>query len=171
MTNDFNTDASLAKKGDSNAFARLYSAIYKDLYRTALYCLKNPDDACDAVSDAVIDAFATIGKLRDECAFKQWMFKILYAKIKRKLKEYANKTTELCEDTLNPEHFNFETLELKDALERLDTQSRSILSMSVIGGYTSVEISKICGIPPTTIRSKLTRIKEKLRLTMEEAFI
>ena len=35
----------LAKQGDADAFGRLYQTIYQDLYRFALYTLKNPADA------------------------------------------------------------------------------------------------------------------------------
>ena len=38
--------------------------------------------------------------------------------------------------------------------------------MSVLGGYSSDEISEVCGIKAGTVRSKLTRIKQKLRLEL-----
>ena len=163
---DFKTDASLAKKGDSAAFARLYSAVYKDLYHISLYCLKNTYDACDAVSDAVVDAFASIGNLRDENAFRQWIMKILYSRIKRKLREYTSKTVEYDDELQHQEDFDFDSVELKEALQKLDEQSRTILSLSILGGYTSDEISRIFKIKPSTVRSRLLRIKEKLRLDL-----
>ena len=58
-------------------FIELYTAVYKDLYRYALYVLGNREDAEDAVSEAVVDAYAEFGKLRDKGAFKGWIFKIL----------------------------------------------------------------------------------------------
>lgn len=64
--NDFSADVKLAMKGSTEAFARLYALVYKDLYHVALYSLRNSHDACDAVSDTVLDAFCSIGKLRDE---------------------------------------------------------------------------------------------------------
>ena len=70
--NDFSTDVKLARGGDSAAFARLYSLVYKDLYHIALYSLRSSHDACDVVSDTVLDAFTTIGKLKDEKAFRGW---------------------------------------------------------------------------------------------------
>ena len=75
----------VAKKGDKDAFAQLYQHIYKDLYKFAYYVLKNDQDAQDAVSDAVMDAYAGISKLKNADAFRSWMFKILSAKCKRKL--------------------------------------------------------------------------------------
>ena len=41
---------SAAKKGDRDAFSQLYQEVYKDLYKFALYSLKDPSDAEDAVS-------------------------------------------------------------------------------------------------------------------------
>ena len=42
---DMIADAELAKKGDSEAFARLYSTVYKDMYHIALYSLRSTHDA------------------------------------------------------------------------------------------------------------------------------
>ena len=84
---DFKQYVALAAKGDTEAFSRLYEMVYKDLYHIALYCLRNTHDACDAVSDTVIDAFSSIGKLKSPEAFRNWILKILYSKIKRKQKE------------------------------------------------------------------------------------
>ena len=61
-----------ARAGDKEAFGALYAAIYTDLYKFAYYLLKNEEDAKDAVSDAVMDAYAGISKLRSEEAFKAW---------------------------------------------------------------------------------------------------
>ncbi len=57
--NDFSADVKLAMKGSTEAFARLYALVYKDLYHVALYSLRNSHDACDAVSDTVLDAKET----------------------------------------------------------------------------------------------------------------
>ena len=70
-----------AKSGDAEAFADLYRSIYADLYRFALYTLKNPTDAEDAVSETVMDAFTSIHKLRSVASFKTWIFQILSIKL------------------------------------------------------------------------------------------
>ena len=63
---DIGTLAKRARDGDTAAFAELYSLVYEDMYRTALYNLRSEHDACDAVSEAVIDAYASIGRLKSE---------------------------------------------------------------------------------------------------------
>ncbi len=167
MNNNFNEDVRLAKNGDTAAFSRLYALMYEDMYRIALYSLRNTHDACDAVSDTVLDAFCSIGKLRDEKAFRMWMMRILSAKIKRKQCEYFADTVELTEEVEPAVEFDSEMSELKHAMNNLDPQSRMCLSMSVIEGYTGEEISKICGINANTVRSLIMRAKKKLRMAIE----
>ena len=57
MDVDFKTLVKSAKKGNRHSFAVLYSQIYKELYRYALFTLRNQQDAEDCVSEAVIDAY------------------------------------------------------------------------------------------------------------------
>lgn len=163
---DFSTDVKLAKKGDTSAFTRLYETVYKDLYHIALYSLKNSHDAGDVVSDTVLDAYCSIDKLREPEKFRSWIMRILSAKIKRKQKEYFNVTEEIGDDFPDISDFDYDSIELKEALNKLDSESRLILSMSVLGGYTSDEISEICDMKSGTVRSRLSRIKEKLRLEL-----
>lgn len=163
---DFSADVKLAMNGNTKAFARLYSLVYKDLYHIALYSLRSSHDACDVVSDTVLDAFCTIHKLRDEKAFRNWIMRILSAKIKQKQRDYFSDTTVLTDENEPENEFDFENLELKDAMEKLDPQDRLILSLSAIDGYTSEEISQICDIKANTIRSRIARIKKRLRLEL-----
>lgn len=164
--NEFKTDAELSRKGDTAAFSRLYAMVYREMYHTALYSLRNPHDAADAVSDAVADAFETIGKLKNAEAFRAWIMKILFAKIKRRQKEYMNSGEELDDSIIYECDFDFDSSDLKDALGSIDEESRNILSLSVLGGYKSSEIAKIIGMKPSAVRSRLTRVKAKLRLRL-----
>lgn len=153
-----------AKRGDAIAFAGLYQQIYADLYRFALYTLKNKSDAEDAVSEAVVDAFASIKKLRREEAFKGWIFRILYNKCKDKLREYTKKEEELPEDY--KEVSAVEKVE-DDAVMRalffeLGEEERFIISMHLFAGYTGKEIAKILGLNENTVRSKESRALKKL---------
>ncbi|MDE7226327.1 MAG: sigma-70 family RNA polymerase sigma factor [Ruminococcus sp.] len=118
------------------------------------------------VSDTVLDAFCSVGSLKNEKAFRSWIMKILSAKIKRKQREYFADTVEITEDVEPAVDTLCEDSELKNAMESLDPQSRLILSMSVLEGYTSGEIAEICGIKSSTVRSRLSRIKKQLRLEL-----
>lgn len=163
--NDFSADVRLAQQGSSEAFSRLYATVYKDMYYIALYSLRSSHDASDAVSDTVLDAFCSIKKLKNPERFRGWIMKILSAKIKKIQRNYFEIPDELKEDTSISE-FDFESVELRESIDKLDTGSRLLLSMSVLGGYSSEEISKICDIKASTVRARLSAIKKVLRLQL-----
>lgn len=165
VMNDFTEDVRLAQKGDSEAFSRLYATVYKELYHVALYSLRSTHDARDAVSDTVLDAFCTIKKLREPNKFKAWIMRILSAKIKHIQRSYFDTADELKDDTSIKE-FDFAYVELRESVGRLDEGSRLLLAFSVLCGYTSEEISGICGIKASTVRARLSAIKKALRLEL-----
>ena len=73
-------------------FSEMYETVYRDLYRYALCLMKNPQEAEDAVSEAVIAAYENIHKLKKEEAFKSWIFTILTNKCKKRLKKALKET-------------------------------------------------------------------------------
>lgn len=158
-----------AKRGDAAAFAGLYQQVYADLYRFALYTLKNKTDAEDAVSETVVDAFASIGRLRDANAFKGWIFRILYNKCKDKLREYTKKDAELPEDyrEVPAEEKVEEGAVMRALFFELGEEDRMIISMHLFAGYTSKEIAKLLGLNENTVRSKESRALKKLARELE----
>ncbi len=162
-----------AKHGSADAFADLYQEVYEDLYRFAVYTLKDPVDAQDAVSETVTDAFVSIRRLRKEDAFKGWIFKILSAKCKRKLKEYTNKTVELSRELseqLTAPGAAVDAaghVQVRMLYQELSSEERMIIAMHIFAGYTSKEIAKQLHMNENTVRSKesraLKKMKEKLK--------
>ncbi len=147
-------------------FIELYTAVYKDLYRYALYVLGNREDAEDAVGEAVVDAYAEFGKLRDKGAFKGWIFKILSAKCKRKLKGYVNRTVELDDlpdAVMSKEDDVAGRVDLQNAFARLDDRERQVIAMSVLAGYDGETIAKLMKMNHNTVRTVKSRALEKLR--------
>ena len=172
MNTEFAQCVKKARAGDADAFAELYSTVYKDLYRIALANLKNQHDASDVVSDTVLEAFSSIKKLKDEKAFKAWIIKILTVKIKNKQKEYI-KTRNYQEELESVEQektdeINYGGLELMEEFRRLNEEERLVLSLSVVSGYTSEEIAKVTGLSANTVRSKAARAKIKLKQMLTE---
>ena len=175
MNADFAQCVRKARDGDADAFAELYSLVYKELYRIALVNLKNQHDASDVVSDTVLEAYSSIRKLKDEKAFKAWIIKILTVKIKNKQKEYIKRRDYQQDlddlDSVEQEkagEINYGGLEIMEEFRRLNEDERLVLSLSVVSGYTSEEIAKATGLSANTVRSKAARAKIKLRRMLEE---
>ncbi len=175
MNTEFSRLVQKAREGDADAFAELYSLVYKDLYRIAIANLKNQHDASDVVSDTVLEAYTSIKKLRDEKAFKAWIVKILTVKIKNKQKEYIQSNNYRDDldvlDSVEQEksaEINYNGLELMEEFSRLNEEERLVLSLSIVSGYKSEEIAKITGISANTVRSKVARAKIKLKQMLME---
>lgn len=153
-----------AQNGDAGAFAKLYENVYQDLYRFALYVLKHPQDAQDAVSDTVTDAFAQISELRKAEAFRGWIFRILSNKCKRKLKEYTSRPEELTPELM--EHLGSSGMDEHAAVRslffELSSEERMIIAMHLFCGYSSKEIGKMLDLNENTVRSKESRGLQKM---------
>lgn len=143
-------------------FVRYYESVYKDLYRYALYVLKNPHDAEDVTGETVMDAYASIEKLRDPQAFRGWIFKILSNKCKRKLKEYTEKTVELYDEIETKESVE-EAVQVRQAFSTLSKEERQLIGLKVFGGYKSYEIGSILNLNENTVRSRIQRGLNKMR--------
>ena len=167
------TDGSLvirAAKGDAKAFALLYKQVYEEMYYYALANLGNEDDAADCVQDTALDAFTGIKNLKDENAFKGWIFRILITKIKQKQKEYiASRAAQSTDDTEIPAYSNeFEGIEIMDALSMLTDAERECIALKFISGYKGEEITKLTGIAHSTVRSHIARAKQKLKTLLSD---
>ena len=157
-----------AKQSDTAAFAELYSLYADDMFRYALYMLKNREDAQDAVQDAALTAWKHIKSLRSDELFKAWLFKILSNRCKKCLTEKSKAPDALPDEyeLISPENgdaFLFEKSEITEALCTLTPPDGQIVLLSVIGGFSSSELARIFNMPPGTVRSKQKRALEKLR--------
>lgn len=163
-----------AKLGDDEAFSKLYESIYVDMYKYAYYMLGNVHDAEDVISDTVIDIYAGITKLRNNNLFRQWSFKILSNKCKKKRKQYLSKNVSLDNENVQYDKVEQQDIELKYDLEQafkiLSEEERTVVFLAIFGGYRSKEIGDILDIKATTARSKLSRALDKMQRKLELQF-
>lgn len=159
-------------KCDAEGFAAMYSTVYMDMYRFALCMMKSSHDAEDAVSEAVVKAYESIGTLRSEEAFKSWIFTILAntCRIKWRRQEREQKKAELSffteEDAAAPEWEK--AVDVRNAFAILTEEEQIIVGLSVFGGYTSEEIGEALKKSPSTVRSKMSRALAKMSLILKE---
>ncbi len=150
-------------------FNELYSLLWLDLYKYAVYTLGNHEEAEDAVQDAVALAYDNFEKLKNKEAFKYWVFKILSNCCKKKLRGIIwNRKTSPIYDIFDLSEEDktdqmMESLDLYNEITKLKSDERMILNLSIFGGYKSNEISEILNFPEGTVRSKLHRALKKLK--------
>ena len=152
-----------ARRGDAHAFSRLYETVYGDLYRFAVYTLQHRQDAEDAVSETVVDAFSQISSLRDPQSFRAWIFRILSAKCNRRIRQYMNHSFELDEEMPAAEQDWNEAIDVRRAFSCLCEEDRLILSMNLFAGYSSQEIADFLNLNSNTVRSRQSRALKKMQ--------
>ena len=159
--------------GNREAFGSLYEIYALDMYKYALSMCRNRFDAEDAVQETVISVYKSIKSIRKPEKFKAYLFLSLSNTCKKICKNRAEKEVPMQEvEAENAGTHGTGTefdlsITLKEALNTLDYDSREILVLSVVAGFTSKEIGKILNILPATVRTKQKRALEKVRKELE----
>lgn len=159
------------KRGENmERFMMLYETVYKDLYRLAYYYLGNSHDAEDIVGETVLKAYENFKKLRNEEAFRGWIFKILINQCNTKLRNKINRKTVELNESVSYESNLDEKVIVRELLAELSNEERQIVVLSVFGGYKGEEIARMLNKRHSTIRSKYRRALKKLeqKLLKEE---
>lgn len=173
-----------AKRGDTHAFAEIYSQVYKKLYQHALYILGNRADAEDVVSETVVEAFDHLKDLKKDEAFDVWIFRILQARCNRKLRDtyvaretvdfedYVEKhsadSVEALEELVSETQSVINSIDLQTALAKVDPLDREIINLHVVLGYKTAEVASILEMNENTVRSREARALKKLKKLMKE---
>ena len=160
-----------AKKGDKQAFNNVITAYERKLYIIARSRLNNNEDIKDAIQETIMYAYINIKKLRDTTKFNSWVTTILLNTCKKIYNQKEIKILsydELEENNLHfKEDYDIENLEENqsffDIIDFLFLEDRTIISMYYLDEYTTKEISKILKINESTLRSRISSIKEKIR--------
>ena len=159
-----------AQAGNAEAFGKLYAGLGTELYRFALWYLKDPHLAQDAVQDACIKADRGLRGLRDPKKLKPWFMQIL-ANCCKDLQAARSRLTLVGDDdpalANAPYYADFSDGYVERYLDRLSETDRKIVLLSVLGGYKSDEIGKAVGLSAVAVRSRLSRALHFLRTEME----
>lgn len=152
-----------AKKGNEESFFKLIETNKLALYKAAKSILNNDDDVADAIQETIISAYRNIKSLKDDSYFKTWLTKILI----NKCKDIMAKNKEvLILDNYKEEGYTQEFLskfEIEDMLNGLSKEQKLVISLYYISQFNTREISEILKESEGTIKSRLSRARNKLR--------
>lgn len=152
-----------ARRGDVSAFGSLYEQHATGMYKFALWYLKDPDDAEDAVQNCVLSAFRNIASVKKPESFRSWLFQILANACKDILRDKQKRGDLSIEEADAPVFDDYEDGSFTRMLSALNDEERRIVTLSVLGGFNSREISRLMKINENTVRSKLSRSLKKIR--------
>ncbi len=160
-----------AKNGDDTAFDELILSIKKELYLIAKTKLNNDDDIADCISETILITYKNIKKLKRNEFFKTWIIRILINECNKFYKKNAKKSISIDDNDLenylvSEENFD-NNLSFDIVIKDLEPDEKLILTLFYCSGYTTKEISKIIKKNENTIRSKISRAKNKLKKKYE----
>ena len=172
MTRDGDDDRALLTRhaaGDTEAFALLVTRHRDRLWRVALRTLGNPDDAADAVQDALVSAYRSAAGFRGDSAVTTWLHRIVVnACLDLARKRAARPVVPLPEQpTADPgaaaafEASDTATTVLR-ALRRLAPEQAAAVVIVDIEGFPVREAAQILDVADGTVKSRCARGRARL---------
>lgn len=150
--------------GTQSDFEALVRREENRVYRTALAILGNVQDAEDQTQETFLKYLERKPVFESEEHERAWMLTVTRnGSISRlRLKSRQNLPLEVDIPVPGPE----EREEIEEIF-RLPPQDREVIHLHYYEGYSTDEIARITGSKPATVRSRLSRAREKLRALME----
>ncbi|HBV68329.1 MAG TPA: RNA polymerase subunit sigma-70 [Clostridiales bacterium] len=145
---------------------------YKErYYRLAYSYVKNADDAMDIVQESVYKAISSVNSLKNPDFLKTWFYRILVNTsidfVRRK-----QGITIMDEESLlvmdKGSDDNYENFDLKSALDNLPEKYRTVVLLRYFEDLKLEEIAEILNENINTIKTRLYKSLEILRVKMED---
>ena len=136
------------------------------MYRLAFSIVRNDADAQDAVSEAIVHAFEKMYQIRKISSAKSWLMKILVNASKRIVSQshkFVLTENENQYEQIQP----FESDEMWTTVMELNEEFREVVVLYYYEQFSVKEIGKMLKIPNGTVKSRLSRAREKLLRIIE----
>lgn len=160
------------RAGDPHAFAVLATRHQATLWAVALRTLRNPDDAADAVQEALVAAYRRAHSYRGESSVRTWLHRILVNNCVDRIRyerarptvplqdqEPAAKRPDLAADVAT-------RLDLTEALAGLPVEQRVAVVLVDVQGWPLGEAARLLEVPVGTVKSRCARGRTKLAVVL-----
>ncbi len=161
-----------SQKNDAEAFCMLIGEYEKRIYNIAYKFMRNEHDAQDAAQDAIIKMYTNIRKFSFNSAFSTWMYRVTAntcldllrkKKVNVQIEDYENMTVSR-DGNPDAETINRELGDsIKQAISQLPEKYIPIIVLKDVDGLKYEEIAEILQISVGTVKSRISRAREKLR--------
>lgn len=165
--------------GNVQKFDQLISRYRDRVYQYLLKFIGDPDQAEDLSQDTFLTAYNRLISFQYNSAFLTWLIGIARNKALSYLtrspeKKYRFLSSDIFDTCCSKQATPLETLEKKErlttlyqCLEELPAELREIIKLVSLESFTYEEASQITQIPVGTVKSRLFRARELLKLQLE----
>jgi RNA polymerase sigma-70 factor (ECF subfamily) len=170
-------DAELLRRhidGDPDAFGELFLRHRDRLWAVAVRTLGDPEEAADALQDAMISAFRRAGSFRGDSAVTTWLHRIVInASLDRLRRMAAHPVTSSADERVldglaagrarpDPSSATDTSLDVTAELRRLPHDQQAALVLVDMLGYPVADAAEILGVSQGTVKSRCARGRARL---------
>lgn len=150
-----------------NRYEVLVRALHADIYRYALWLIKDKAIAEDVVQETFLRAWKSLDSLKDESAAKAWLITILRRENARRFERKQFDTTDIDDVSVaDPSPHSEEILqqgEIRKAIASLSVEYREPLTLQIIMGLSGDEIAETLNLNKNTVMTRLFRARNQLK--------
>jgi RNA polymerase sigma-70 factor (ECF subfamily) len=148
-------------------YEALVKALHADVYRYALWLIKDKAIAEDVVQETFLRAWKSLDSLKDEAAAKSWLITILRRENARRFERKQFDLVDIDDVSVaDPNDINdvaLEHRELRNIMSGLSEEYREPLMLQVIMGFTGDEIAQQLGLNKNTVMTRLFRARNQIK--------
>jgi RNA polymerase sigma-70 factor, ECF subfamily len=158
--------------GDSEAFGELFRRHRDRLWAVALRTVGDPEEAGDALQDAMISAFRRAGDFRGDSAVTTWLHRIVVNACLDRLRRKAARPAvsagdeqafeALVAQDSDPARTTDTRLDVNAALQLLPPQQRAALLVVDMLGFSVADAAVILDTSQGTVKSRCARARARL---------
>ncbi len=172
-----------AQRGDRTAFDRIITAYRQQIINLCRRYMRNDEEACDMAQEAFCAAYTALDGFEHKSKFSTWLYRVAVNLCINKLdhlkrrKYFETGSIHGDEERDTPGYDVPDRARLQDEefeagevnrlviseLEGFPKLERSIVILREMQGLEYEEVSKILKIPLGSVKSKLSRAREKLK--------
>ncbi len=151
------------RRRESAAFATLYGMFERPIHNLAWRMLANREDAREVLQDTLLQVHTRIEQFRGDAPFWSWLRKIAVNAALARLRSSTPPHDEL-DDEMAAETASLpDWIDLEKGLAQLPAQTRSVLWLHLVEGYSHEEIAQEFGRSLSFSKSQVQRGARRLR--------
>lgn len=175
------TDAEVVRRvrrGDRDAYRILVQRYQDTLFRCAVSMVREADTAAELVQATLVNAYASLSKLRDDASFGGWVYRMCTNRCRDHLKSGRRRDVPLDAGpalVLESGSRADESLErqelrrsLDDALATLNDDYREAFVLKHVEEKSYDEMSDMLGVSIPALKMRVHRAREALKSALEE---
>jgi RNA polymerase sigma-70 factor, ECF subfamily len=158
--------------GDSEAFGELFRRHRDRLWAVALRTVCDPEEAADALQDAMVSAFRRAADFRGDSAVTTWLHRIVVnASLDRLRRKAVRPAVSAGDEQMfeaivaqdsDPSRAADTRLDVDAALRMLPPQQRAALVVVDMLGFSVADAAAILDTSPGTVKSRCARARARL---------